>query len=127
LKRLSPIRTAVSARKVRTSLAGTRKLKPWTGAPLEGESETNVITPTTVASLAMAGAPLVPYVAGASVWMTFRPIASFLKPETAPFVTDASSATPLCSSSWVRSRAGKPRMCTASPICPSLVEMSIAE
>ena len=109
LNRLSPALTSVPRRNPRTSLAGMRKLNPWTAPPV-GEREMKVMTPTTVASSVMAGPPLFPCAAGASVWITFWPIASCLKPETSPFVTDASSRALLLRSSWVRTTPGKPRM-----------------
>src|SRR5207245_1356603 len=82
--------TSVPWRNLMTSFAGMRKLKPCTIAPPDGESETNVITPTSEASSVTAGPPLLPCAAGASLWMTSWPIASCLKPDTAPLVTEAS-------------------------------------
>jgi hypothetical protein len=119
LNLLSPgVRTCVPLRKARTSLAGMRKLKPCTTPPA-ADSDTKVITPTSVTSSVMAGPPLLPCAAGASVWIRSCPMASTLKPETAPFVTEASSATELLRSSCVSTTPGKPRMRTGSPILAS--------
>ena len=59
--------TAVPCRNLPTSRAGIRKLNPCVSAP-DDESDTNCITPTTVASSVIAGPPLLPCAAGASVW-----------------------------------------------------------
>ncbi len=118
--------TSVPWRNLMTSFAGMRKLKPCTIAPPDGESETNVITPTSEASSVTAGPPLLPCAAGASLWMTSWPIASCLKPDTAPLVTEASSVTLRFSSSCERTTPGKPRIWTGSPIWLSRVESVIA-
>ena len=69
LKSLSrPGTTPVFSTNLRTSRAGIRKLKPCTMEPPCGEREMNVSTPMTVASSVMAGPPLLPWEAAASVW-----------------------------------------------------------
>ena len=126
LNALSPgFVTSVPWRNFVTSFAGMRKLKPWTSLP-DDESEMNVITPTTVASSVTAGPPLLPWAAGASDWMTLWPIWSCLKPDTAPLVTEASSAALLFKSSCERTTPGKPRMWTGSPIWLSRFASAIA-
>ena len=59
----------VPARNVDTSFAGIRKLKPCTMEPLEPASVTAVRTPITVPSFVIAGPPLLPCAAEASVWI----------------------------------------------------------
>src|SRR5207247_11355311 len=100
--------TSVDWRNLATSYAGMRKVKPWASLP-DDESEANVITPTSEASSVTAGPPLLPWAAGASDWITFWPIWSCWKPDTAPLVTEASSAALLLSSSCDRTTPGKPR------------------
>ena len=100
---------------VRTSRAGIRKLYPCTTDPLS-ESEMKVSTPISSESSPTAGPPLLPWAAAASVWTRSWPMASILKPDTVPLVTEASSVADLFSSSWESTTPGKPRMCTGSPI-----------
>ena len=49
------------------------------------------MTPISIASSPMAGPPLLPCVAGASVCTRSWPIASILKPDTVPLVAEAST------------------------------------
>src|SRR3989449_2167164 len=94
------------------------KLNPWTMPPSSvPASETNVRTPRTSPRELTAGPPLLPHAAGASVWMTGWFVTSCLKPEIAPFVTDASTLADALSSSWLSTTPGKPRMWSLSPIC----------
>src|SRR4029434_894752 len=66
LNLLSPgFLTSVPCRNLPTSRAGIRKLKPCTLAP-EAESDTNCITPTSVASSVTAGPPPLPCVAASA-------------------------------------------------------------
>ena len=125
LNLLSPGRTSVPCKNVRTSRAGIRKLKPCRTTP-SGESDTKSMTPTTTASSPMAGPPLLPCAAGASVCIRSWPIASILKPETVPLVTEASTLADWFSSSWESTTPGKPRMCTGSPIWESRVASPMA-
>ena len=81
----------------------------------------NVSTPISSESSPTAGPPLLPWAAGASVWTRSWPMASILKPDTAPLVTEASSVADWFSSSCESTTPGKPRMCTGSPICASRV------
>ncbi len=90
LNLLSPgFLTSVPCKNLPTSRAGIRKLNPCVSAP-DDESDTNCITPTSVASSVMAGPPLLPWAAGASVWMRSWLMTSTLNPDTAPLVAEAS-------------------------------------
>ena len=88
----SLILTAVSLTKSFTPCAGMMKLKPCTMLPSgPGASDTKVRTPSSSARELITGPPELPHAAGASVWMYGLFALSCLKPDTAPFVTEAST------------------------------------
>ena len=90
------------------------KLKPWTAPP--SPWVTAVITPTTRPAVSTAGPPLVPASAAASVWMIGWFARSCLKPDTAPWVTEACTLADAFSSSWLITTPGKPITESLSPI-----------
>ena len=63
----------------------------------------------------MAGPPLFPQDAAASVWITGAPRASSFTLEILPEVTLASTALRLSRRSWYRTTPGKPRRWTGCP------------
>ena len=84
------------------------------------------MTPISIASSPMAGPPLLPCVAGASVCTRSWPIASILKPDTVPLVAEASTVADWLRSSCESTTPGNPRMCTGSPIWASRVDRAMA-
>ncbi len=117
--------TAVPFTKSVTAADGMTKLKPCTMPPSgPGASDTNVRRPITLPRSSTTGPPELPHAAGASVWITVLLFLSCLKPDTAPFVIDASTIEDWFKSSCESTTPGKPMMWTGSPICAPLESAS---